>query len=125
MEPPEIPLVVGTAGFRNGPGKKITRDRDLSLLRPTQGQENRPPFAAAPPCPILPWYIFPTVSPARENEAVLIPVLLQGQTYDNIIEETLKTSRADFLDAGIPIDYLETLRTVPLLPPTQPLIPPY
>jgi len=36
----------------------------------------------------------------------------QGQTYDSIIEETVKASQQDFLEAGISLDYLETLRTV-------------
>ena len=40
---------------------------------------------------------------------------IQGQTYDSVIEETVKASQQDFIEAGISLDYLESLRTV--LPP--------
>jgi hypothetical protein len=50
---------------------------------------------------------------------LMLTCVQQGQTYETIIEDTIRGSQADFLEAGISLDYLEALRTVYLLPPVQ------
>ena len=44
---------------------------------------------------------------------ILILFCAQGQTYETIIEDTIRASQGDFIEAGISVDYLEALRTVP------------
>lgn len=62
--------------------------------------------------------LFPTKRVVMSNSAVVSSLSLectnsnQGQTYESIIEETVRASQQDFIEAGISLDYLEALRTV-------------
>ena len=50
--------------------------------------------------------------PTLHLTRITVDVNSQGQTYDTIIEDTIKGSQQDFIEAGVSLDYLEALRTV-------------